>query len=119
MTQGAKSIECLNGLRDFFQVGQVVVNRRHDNHKENLYRYVVRKRKDLSDVIIPFFKKHKLQTSKKNDFEKFVNCVELMNANHHLTQTGLSDLAEIAGTMNRQKPRKINQYPQRLNAEPF
>lgn len=105
VTQGAKSIECLQELREFFMVGQVIVNKRYDNHKEHLYRFVVRKRKDLLETIIPFFRKHKMHSSKQKDFEKFVCCVELMNANHHLIPKGLIEIAEIAQTMNRQKPR--------------
>jgi LAGLIDADG endonuclease len=106
VTQGSKSLECLHELEDFFNVGQVIVNRRHDNHKEHLYRYVVRKREDLLKVVIPFFQQHPLRSSKRNDFEKFVQCVQLIEANHHLTVKGLIDIAEIVETMNRQKPRQ-------------
>lgn len=55
VTQGAKSVSCLQELREFFGVGQVLLNKRYDNHKEHLYRYVVRSRKELLEVIIPFF----------------------------------------------------------------
>ena len=41
VTQGAKSVSCLDELKDFFGVGGVSINRRHDNHKEHLYRYIV------------------------------------------------------------------------------
>ena len=105
VTQGAKSIECLRELRGFFGIGQVVINRRYDNHKEHLYRYVVRVRKDLLEVIIPFFRQNPLRSSKQHDFEKFAQCVELIEGNRHLTREGLIDIAEIAQTMNRQKPR--------------
>ena len=56
VTQGAKSISCLHELHGFFGVGQVIINNRYDNHKEHLYRYVVRRRKDLLEVVIPFFR---------------------------------------------------------------
>jgi hypothetical protein len=107
VTQGAKSISCLEELRDFFGVGEVYINTRYDNHKEHLYRYVVRKRKDIVDVIIPFFEKHPMRSSKQKDFEKFAHCMKLIKADHHLTHEGLAMIAEIAQTMNRQKPRKI------------
>src|SRR5712691_6473041 len=42
VTQGAKSVSCLEELRAFFKVGQVTINRRKDNHKEPLHRFVVR-----------------------------------------------------------------------------
>ena len=105
VTQGAKSISCLHELLEFFGVGQVIINNRHDNHKEHLYRYVVRKRKDLLRVVIPFFKQNPMHSSKQKDFEKFARCVELIESGHHLTPAGLIEIAEIAQTMNRQKPR--------------
>ena len=105
VTQGAKSIACLHELHDFFGVGQVLINKRYDNHKEHLYRYVVRKRKDLAEVIIPFFQQNPMRSAKQQDFEKFARCVELMQGDHHLTREGLIGIAEIAQTMNRQKPR--------------
>ena len=106
VTQGAKSISVLNGLRDFFGVGQVIINKRYDNHKEHLYRYVVRKRKDLLEVVIPFFRRNLMRSSKQQDFEKFARCVELIEAGNHLTREGLIEIAEITQTMNRQKSRQ-------------
>src|SRR5438552_13620263 len=52
VTQGAKSLSCLQELVAFFRVGGVVANRRKDNHREHLYRYVVRRRTDLIETII-------------------------------------------------------------------
>ena len=105
VTQGAKSIKSLYEIADFFKVGQVIVNNRYDNHKEHLYRYVVRKRNDLLNVIIPFFKRYKMHSAKQKDFEKFRQCIELMQNGFHLTREGLIKIAEIAQTMNRKKPR--------------
>ena len=105
VTQGAQSISCLHELQGFFGVGQVFVNKRYDNHREHMYRYTVRRRADLLDVIIPFFRAHPMHTTKQRNFEKFACCVELMEHGHHLTFEGLADIVEIMETMNRQKPR--------------
>ena len=70
VTQGARSVQCLHELVDFFGVGGVIANRRHDNHTEHLYRYVVRRRADLIDTIIPFFVEHPMHSSKHSDFAK-------------------------------------------------
>jgi hypothetical protein len=105
VTQGAKSLGCLHQLREFFGVGQVLSNKRYDNHKEHLYRYVVRRRSELLGVVIPFFRKYSMQSSKQQDFEKFAQCVEWIEAGRHLTREGLVTIAEVAQTMNRQKPR--------------
>jgi hypothetical protein len=65
VTQGASSIDSLHALREFFGVGQVLINTRYDNHREHLYRYVVRRRSDLLETIIPFFQQHRMRTSKR------------------------------------------------------
>ncbi|OIP25044.1 hypothetical protein AUK11_01495 [bacterium CG2_30_37_16] len=106
VTQGEKSVESLYELQNFFKVGQVIINRRYDNHKEHMYRYVVRSRKDLLEVIIPFFKKNRMHTSKRMDFEKFTKCVELIEKGNHLSHDGLITIAKITETMNHQKSRK-------------
>jgi hypothetical protein len=105
VTQGAKSIECLHLLQEFFGVGEVYQNRRYDNHKEHLYQYCVMKRDDLLQTIIPFFERYPLRTSKSGDFLKFAECMRLINAKAHLTREGLIAIAEITETMNHRKPR--------------
>jgi len=54
VVQGARSINTLKALKSLFKVGAIYINRRHDNHKEDLYRYSVTRREDLLRVIIPF-----------------------------------------------------------------
>ncbi len=106
VTQGAKSVSCLHELEEFFGVGSVLVNRRHDNHREHLYRYAVRRRTDLIETIIPFFTAHPIRSAKQRDFEKFVRCVEIIDSGVHRSRDGLIAIAEIVETMNRQKSRR-------------
>jgi LAGLIDADG endonuclease len=106
VTQGASGIGCLHELREFFKVGQVLANKRYDNHREHLYRYVVRKRSDLLETVIPFFRQHPMRSPKQQNFEKFGRCVELIAAGRHLSADGLIEVAQIAETMNRKKPRQ-------------
>ena len=105
VTQGERSLACLHDLREFFGVGQVIINNRYDNHREHLHRYVVRRRADLLETVIPFFQQHPLRSSKREDFEKFVRCVELVVGGSNRTPAGLIEIAEIVQTMNRRKPR--------------
>jgi LAGLIDADG endonuclease len=105
VTQGERSLACLHDLREFFGVGQVIINNRYDNHREHLHRYVVRRHADLLETVIPFFQQHPLRSSKREDFEKFVRCVELIVGGSNRTPAGLIEIAEIAETMNRRKPR--------------
>jgi hypothetical protein len=105
VTQGASSVSCLRELREFFGVGMVVANRRYDDHREHLYRFVVRRRVDLLETVIPFFRRYPMRTSKQQNFEKFARCVELVADGRHLSPNGLIEIAQIAQTMNRRKPR--------------
>ena len=105
VTQGASGIACLESLREFFGVGAILPNRRYDNHREDMLRYAVRRREDLREVIIPFFREHPMRSPKQQNFEKFACCVELMASGRHLTVEGLIEIAEIVETMNRKKPR--------------
>ena len=105
VTQGMRSANCLEGLRTFFGVGRVFVNQRHDNHREHLCQYLVGRRRDLTETIVPFFREYPLRTSKRNDFEKFARCMEVVEDGRHLTREGLIEIAEITQTMNHQKPR--------------
>lgn len=106
VTQGEQSISCLEDLREFFGVGQVLVNKRYDNHREHLYRYVVRRRVELLETVIPFFKQYPMRSSKQRNFEKFAKCVELIACGRHLSPDGLIEIARIAETMNRRKSRQ-------------
>jgi hypothetical protein len=105
VTQGEKSLRVLHELREFFGVGAVYRNSRHDNHTENLHRYAVRRLADLQGVVIPFFREHPLRTAKQLDFEKFALCADIVAAKEHLRPDGLIRILEISQTMNRRKPR--------------
>lgn len=103
ITQGEKSLESLQTIKKFFGVGKIFINRRYDNHKEHLYRYVVRKRSDLINTIIPFFEKYHLQTAKRKDFMLFTRCVRWMDQGFHLQKNGLMRIIKTTEKMNHKK----------------
>lgn len=104
VTQGQKSLNVLEDIKNFFGCGSIFINRRYDNHKENIYRYCVRSLQDLHEKIIPFFKQNQLKTSKKQDFTLLCKVVEMMIQRHHLTVEGLEKIRQLKN-------------PQRLYAE--
>ena len=104
VTQGEKNLIALEEIQSFFGCGRIYRNRRYDNHKEDLFRYCVRKISDIKGKIIPFFIQNPLKTSKVDDFKKFVQVIELMDARKHLTGDGLVEVAKIAQTMNTKRP---------------
>jgi len=108
-TQGEKSILALEKLQSFFGCGRIFVNRRHDNHNENLYRFCIRSFIDLKDRVVPFFKEHKLQTAKAKDFEIFSTIISLMDKKEHLTSEGIKNIISLATTMNTKRRKQIFQ----------
>ncbi len=107
VAQGASSRKVLEDLVRFFGCGRVYANARYDNHREHMFRYVVRPLGDLRDVIVPFFREHPLRTSKRDNFEKFATIIELMGERRHLSVEGMAEIARIQETMNRRKPSEV------------
>ena len=101
VTQGAKSLKTLEEVKNFFDCGKVFINRRYDNHHENIYRFCVRSIKDLREKVVPFFETYQLRTAKLKDFKKFTQVLSLMEKQIHLTMVGLEKIRDITLTMNR------------------
>jgi hypothetical protein len=118
VVQGASSRDVLEDLVQFFGCGRVFRNRRHDNHREDLFRYCVQRFGDLRTMIVPFFRENPLRTSKQENFDKFARIIELMELRRHLTVPGTIEIAEIAQTM---KPTTVQglENPQRPYASPL
>ena len=107
VTQGEKSVKSLQLLKKHFGCGNVYVNRRKDNHKENLCRYCVRSIRDLSERIIPFFMKYKLKTAKKADFKRFVTILKMLETKKHFKKKGMVNIAKQIQQMNRKLPARF------------
>ena len=105
VTQGESSIESLKKIKNFFGVGNLYQNKRYDNHKEHLYKYVVRKKDDLVNTIIPFFNQYKLKTAKRKNFELFSKCLIEIQKGNHLKIKGAIRIAKIMEKMNHRKSR--------------
>jgi LAGLIDADG endonuclease len=104
VTQGARSIGALETLEAFFGCGAIYRNTRRDNHREDVYRWCVRRRHDLVDRVVPFVASVPLRTSKAADFEQFARILALMGDGRHLELTGVAEIAALVQRMNTKKP---------------
>jgi hypothetical protein len=118
VTQGARSVDVLHFLRDFFDCGRVYINNRTDNHKEPIYRFCVRALCDLREKVIPFFKENPLRTAKRQAFEVFAEVVRRMERSEHLTEQGLREIAILAGQINKQKKPKFLESSETVRQAP-
>lgn len=117
-TQGERSLDALKKLQELFDCGNIFINRRYDNHTENLFRFCIRSLKDLNEKVIPFFRSHPLQTSKHQDFECFARIMDLIKERKHLSLEGVRQIAEIAGQMNVKRARAFSESSETIRRTP-
>ena len=89
----ARDLPLLEKIQSFFGVGSIKANR-------NQYKYVVNSVQDIHSVIIPFFTKHPLLTSKYISFLLFQQAITLMIEKNHLTMEGVQLITSIRASMN-------------------
>ena len=99
VVQHERDAQLLHALKAYFGCGVV-----RKNHGDRL-AYRVRDRKCLIEVIIPFFMKHTLKSSKNVEFLKFRRVVLQVESGVHLTPEGVEEIKRIAAQMNRGRPR--------------
>jgi len=107
VSQSLKGKDLLYKLKDFFSCGHIYAHNARNTKQgkwDPLYKYCVRSRKELNEIIIPFFKKYSLQgKQKRNDFRKFTKVIEMMNNGKHLEISGMRKIAKIASKMTHRK----------------
>jgi LAGLIDADG endonuclease len=96
VTQHARSVQVLHGLKEYFQAGVVRFSK---GKKSSMLCFRIRDQKALREKIIPFFEKHSLKTAKRFDFSKFRRVLLCMENKEHLTQEGFEKIQKIRGEM--------------------
>jgi hypothetical protein len=88
-----KDKNILYELKRFFGCGNIYFQEDKRKNHQNCYRYEVGNRKDLKEIIIPFFKSHRLKLkSKRKDFKIFCQIMDEIEKGTHLTKSGLRKL---------------------------
>ena len=97
----AKDKKILDDLKDYFKCGNVYFQKDNRENHQHCYRFEVTNRKDLVDIIIPFFKENRLRfPSKLNDFKIFCDIMRRIQKGEHLTEQGLNTLCRIKSKMH-------------------
>ncbi|HIE36255.1 MAG TPA: endonuclease [Candidatus Omnitrophica bacterium] len=94
--QHKKNLHILELFKKFFKAGYI----KPKSSSSNTYVFTISDRKSLEEKIVPFFKKHKLLTSKWEDFCKFAEIIERMKNKEHLRLEGIKRIIKIACSMN-------------------
>jgi hypothetical protein len=83
VSQNGERITVLQVFQATLGCGRVVENDRH-RQNDRTFVLVVRRRQDLQDRVIPFFRRNPLISEKRNDFESFATLVDAMAIGEHL-----------------------------------
>ena len=103
VSQNPIGLKVLSQFKDRLGCGYIKQNSQTDATDKSL-AYVVRDLPSLRDKVIPFFE-GKL-VIKKQAFEKFKQVLSIVEQKQHLTLAGITEILEIAYSMNTQK-RKV------------
>ena len=78
----------LEKVKDFFQCGRIELAVKAHGNKKTQWRYVVARKEELANIIIPFFENYPLIGAKKKDYDLFKEAVNLFTSKKHLYLTG-------------------------------
>ena len=120
VSQNGDRAQVLELIRDRLHCGTIRPNSRRDR----ALVFVVRRRDDLLEPVIPFFERNPMLSTKQVDFEKFACIVREQALGNHRADAGFRRLLELALSMNgdgrfrkvRWKELVALQNPQRLHA---
>jgi hypothetical protein len=98
VSQDVSRAEVLYLIRD--RLGCVRIRENHRGSRDTTLVYVVRRRSDLLNKVIPFFEAEPLMSGKQQEFVAFARIVRSMHAGEHLDAAGFARLRAAAVTMN-------------------
>jgi hypothetical protein len=99
VSQNPERASILRLLQAHLGCGRVQANARSGGRDRSLV-YVVRKRLDLVQKVIPFFERHPILSEKHLEFETFTEIVRAMERGEHLERGGFERLVAAAVKMN-------------------
>ena len=120
VSQNGDRAQVLELIRQRLACGVIKPN----SSRDRALVFVVRRRDDLLERVIPFFERNPVLSSKQADFEKFATLVRELALGHHRAPAGFDRLLDLALSMNgggryrkvRWKELVALQNPQRLHA---
>lgn len=97
VTQKSHSVGVLYEMQKFFGCGLVIKS------SKDCMRFVVQKKEDILNKIIPHFINYPLLTSKGLNFNTFKEAAEIVARGEHLNLNGLNKIIELKGLMNKNR----------------
>lgn len=90
----------LQKVQDFWGCGKIYFQKEYRINQKNNYRFEIFDYNLLKTVVVPFFKRHSLESKRIKDFEIFCQILDLaMKKAHHL-KNGLSKIKKLRSKMH-------------------
>jgi|SRR3989344_510989 len=94
--------ELLWKIRNTLDCGNIYFQKEKRVNHTHCYRYTVNATRDVIGKIIPFFKKHPLQTvSKRKSFKIFCQIADLMEKGKHNSSKNINKIRVLKSHMNK------------------
>ena len=90
----------LEKVQTFWGCGKIYFQREYRKNQRDNYRFEIFNYELLKKVVVPFFKKHPLESKRIKDFELFCKVLDLAIAKAHHTKKGLRKIAELKSRMH-------------------
>lgn len=103
VSQNRERAQILEMFHQLFGCGTIRPDR-----SDRTLKFEVRSVSELVRLVIPHFRRYPMLSTKQRDFEVFASICEMMNRAEHLTTAGFSQIAAMAGEINRTGKKK---YP--------
>jgi hypothetical protein len=93
--------DLLEKVRNTIGCGEVYFQKEQRANHCQCYRYTVSSERDIQEIVIPFFKRHLLQSASKSaSFGIFCEIAALMKEGRHLTTEGVEEIRKLKSRMN-------------------
>lgn len=93
-------LNLLRKVKHTLDCGRISFQKEYRPNQRDNYRYQISNLADLTKTVIPFFKKHRLQGKKKQDFKLFCQIVPLVVKKKHHTAAGLKKIKHLKSLMH-------------------
>ena len=96
--EGEKDL--LEKVKEAFGCGAVYVQKETRSNHSQCYRFEINAKRDIYNVVIPFFEKHPLQSRKQKSFEIFKGIAFRVKNREHKTPEGFRTIQELKRQIN-------------------
>ena len=90
----------LEKVQKFFGCGKIYFQREYRKNQRDNYRFEISNYNLLKQVVVPFFKRHPLESKRVKDFDIFCQILDFALMQAHHTQDGFKKIVELKSKMH-------------------